>query len=82
MARGFHSKLTAQEIEQVWVRLKAGHPVKDTARRWGSPRARCACIHRAAVGSGRRRGAEGPGRLSLGEREEASRGLASGCRCR
>jgi IS30 family transposase len=61
-----------------WVRLKAGRPVKDTARQLGLPSStlrtylvRCGGVQPVP----RRRRA---GRLSLGEREEVSRGLAAG----
>jgi IS30 family transposase len=78
MARVSHARLSAQEIDEVWVRLKAGRPVKDTARQLGLPSStlrtylvRCGGIQPVP----RRRRV---GRLSLAEREEISRGLAAG----
>jgi IS30 family transposase len=77
MVRGYRRFSPADEGE-VWARLRAGHAARRTARALGltagGVRAylvRCGGIRPAP----RRRS---PGRLSLGEREEISRGLAAG----
>jgi transposase, IS30 family len=77
MTRGYRRFSSADE-DEIWVRLRAGHAAKPTARALGlstgTVRAyleRCGGIRPAP----RRRT---PGRLSLAEREEISRGLAAG----
>ena len=77
MARGYRRFSPADE-DEIWERLRAGHAAKPTARALGlttgGVRAylvRCGGIRPAP----RRRS---PGRLSLAEREEISRGLAAG----
>jgi IS30 family transposase len=77
MARGYRRFSPADE-EEIWARLRAGHAAKPTARALGFPAGtvraylvRCGGIRPAS----RRRA---PGRLSLDEREEISRGLAAG----
>ena len=82
MAHGDYERLTPEAVDQVWVRLKAGQAARPTARELGlsasTVRAyleRCGGIRPA---SARR----APGRLSLVEREEISRGLAAGCSIR
>ena len=82
MGRRSYQWLTPEAIDQVWVRLRAGHAAKPTARELGlstgTVRAylvRCGGIrpeprHRA------------PGRLTMAEREEISRGLAAGASIR
>ena len=77
MARGYRRFSPADE-DEIWARLRAGHAARPTARALGltagGVRAylvRCGGIRPAP----RRRS---PGRLSLGEREEISRGLAAG----
>ena len=78
MARQNYQRLSPADIDEIWSRLRAGHSVKPTARALGKPTStvrtyllRCGGIrpdprHRA------------PGRLSVEEREEISRGLAAG----
>jgi IS30 family transposase len=73
-----YSALTPAEVDAIWVRLKAGQAAKPAARGLGlstgtirSYLIRCGGIAPVA----RRRAV---GRLSLLEREEISRGLASG----
>ena len=78
MARESYQRLSPADIDEIWSRLRAGHSVKPTARALGKPTStvrtyllRCGGIrpdprHRA------------PGRLSVEEREEISRGLAAG----
>jgi IS30 family transposase len=77
MARGYRRLLPADE-DEIWAWLRAGHAAKPTARALGWSTSgvrgyleRCGGIRPAA----RRRS---PGRLSLAEREEISRGLAAG----
>ena len=77
MARGYR-RLSAADEDEIWVRLRAGHAAKPTARALGlstgTVRAyleRCGGIRPAL----RRRA---PGRLSFSEREEISGGLAAG----
>jgi IS30 family transposase len=78
MAHGDYERLTPEAIDQVWLRLRAGHAAKPTARELGlctgTVRAyllRCGGIRPVP----RRRAA---GRLRLEEREEISRGVAAG----
>jgi DNA-binding CsgD family transcriptional regulator len=78
MARGNYERLTPQAIDEVWVRLRAGMAAKPTARELGLSTStvrdylhRCGGIRPDP----RRRSAA---RLSLAEREEISRGLATG----
>jgi IS30 family transposase len=78
VGRRSHQWLTPEMIDQIWVRLRAGKAAKPSSRELGlstgTVRAylvRCGGIrpeprHRA------------PGRLSMAEREEISRGLAAG----
>src|SRR3954470_16943534 len=77
MARGYR-RLSAADGDEIWLMLRAGHAAKPTARALGWSTSgvrgyleRCGGIRPAA----RRRS---PGRLSLAEREEISRGLAAG----
>src|SRR5688572_5130654 len=77
MARGYQ-RLTAADEDGIWERLRTGHAAKPTARALGlstgGVRAyleRCGGIRPVP----RKRS---PGRLSLAEREEISRGLAAG----
>jgi hypothetical protein len=78
VARKSYARLSPEEIDEVWVRLKTGQAAKVTARQLGLPSStlrtylvRCGGVrpvprHRRA------------GRLSLEDREEVSRGLAAG----
>ena len=77
MPRGYR-RLSEVDEDEIWARLRTGHAVKPTARALGLPTGtvrdylvRCGGIRPAL----RRRS---PGRLSLAEREEISRGLAAG----
>jgi IS30 family transposase len=77
MVRGYR-RLSPGVEDEIWARLRAGHAAKPTARALGISTSgvhgylvRCGGIRLPA----RRRAA---GRLSLGEREEISRGLAAG----
>ena len=79
MVRGRgYMRLQPEELDAVWLRLKAGMAAKPVARELGLPEGtvraylvRCGGIRPVP----RRRGV---GRLSLVEREEISRGLAAG----
>jgi IS30 family transposase len=78
VARKHYSRLSPEEIDEVWSRLKSGQAVKVTARQLGLPSStlrtylvRCGGVRPVP----RRRRA---GRLSLEDREEISRGLAAG----
>ena len=77
MARGYR-RFSPGDEDEIWARLRVGHAAKRTARALelttGGVRAylsRCGGIRSVQ----RRRS---PGRLSLTEREEISRGLAAG----
>jgi DNA-binding CsgD family transcriptional regulator len=77
MVRGYRRFSPADE-DEIWRRMRAGHSMKPAARALGLPTStvrsylvRCGGIRPAP----RRRS---PGRLSLLEREEISRGLAAG----
>jgi IS30 family transposase len=78
MARQSYQRLSPADIDEIWVRLRAGHAAKPTARAMGIS---TSGVHGYLVRCGgirppvRRRS---PGRLSLAEREEISRGLAAG----
>jgi IS30 family transposase len=78
VARRHYARLSPEEIDEVWVRLRAGQAAKGTARQLGLPSStlrtylvRCGGVRPAPC---RRR----DGRLSLEDREEISRGLATG----
>ena len=77
MGRGYR-KLSPAIEDEIWRRLRSGHAAKPTARALGISTSgvhgylvRCGGIRPTA----RRRS---PGRLSMAEREEISRGLAAG----
>jgi IS30 family transposase len=78
MAHVANKRLSLADEDEIWARLRAGYAAKPTARALGISTSgvhgylvRCGGIRPPA----RRRS---PGRLSLGEREEISRGLAAG----
>ena len=78
MGHGDYERLTAEAIDQVWVRLRAGQAAKPTARELGlcTGTVRAYLLRCGGIRPEPRRRA--PGRLSLVEREEISRGLAAG----
>jgi IS30 family transposase len=78
MGRGVYERLTPGAIDQLWIRMRAGHAPKPTARELGLSTStvrdylyRCGGIRPVS----RHRST---GRLWLVEREEISRGLAVG----
>jgi IS30 family transposase len=78
MDHGDYERLTPQAIDRVWVKLRAGHAAKPTARALGlSPSTvRAYLLRCGGIRPDPRR--RSPGRLSFTEREEISRGLAAG----
>lgn len=75
---GKYQRLSAEAIDEIWIRLRAGNSVRPTSRQLGIPSstvrtylARCGGIRPDP----RRRAA---GHLTLADREEISRGLAAG----
>jgi IS30 family transposase len=70
--------LTAETIDQIWVRLRAGEAAKPTARELGlsTGTVRAYLVRCGGIRPAPRRRARG--RLSMAEREEISRGLAAG----
>jgi len=77
MARGYRRLSTADE-DEIWARLRTGHAAKPTARALGLPTGtvRAYLVRCGGMRPDPRR--RSPGRLSLAEREEISRGLAAG----
>jgi IS30 family transposase len=78
VGHGDYEQLTPEAVQAVWGRLRAGQAAKPTARELGlSPSTvrtyllRCGGIKPPAR-------CRAPGRLSVAEREEISRGLAAG----
>ena len=78
MGHGDYERLTPEAIDQVWLRLRAGQAAKPTARELGlcTGTVRAYLLRCGGIRPEPRRRA--PGRLSLVEREEISRGLAAG----
>src|SRR3954451_4828145 len=77
MARGYR-RLSLADEDEIWERLRAGHAAKPTARAlgWSTSGVRGYLVRCGGIRPSPRR--RGPGRLSLAEREEISRGLAAG----
>ncbi len=77
MVRGYRRFSPADE-DEIWARLRAGHAARPTARALGltAGGVRAYLVRCGGIRPVPRRRA--PGRLSLGEREEISRGLAAG----
>jgi IS30 family transposase len=77
MARGYRW-LSAADEDEIWARLRAGHAAKPTARALGlsTGGVRAYLVRCGGIRPAQRR--RSPGRLSLVEREEISRGLAAG----
>jgi len=73
-----YQRLSPADIDEVWRRMRAGNAMKPTARALGLP---TSTVRSYLVRCGGIRPAprlRSPGRLSLPEREEISRGLAAG----
>jgi IS30 family transposase len=70
--------LSPAEVDEVWRRMRAGNAMKPTARALGLPTStvRSYLVRCGGIRPEPRR--RSPVRLSLGEREEISRGLAAG----
>ena len=77
MARGYR-RLSPADEDEIWARLRAGHAAKPTARALGCRPRGCGATWCGVAGSGPHPRRRSPGRLSLAEREEISRGLAAG----
>jgi IS30 family transposase len=77
MVRGYQ-RLSAAEVDEIWMRLRAGHAAKPTARQLGLPTStvRAYLLRCGGIRPDPRR--RSTGRLSFAEREEISRGLARG----
>ena len=73
-----YERLSPEAIDEIWVRLRAGHAAKPTARQLGlsTGTVRAYLVRCGGIRPDPRRRA--PGRLSCAEREEISRGLAAG----
>jgi len=77
MARSYE-RLSPEAMDEIWVRLRAGHAAKPTARQLGIS---TSTVSTYLLGCGGIRPAprrRAPRRLSAQEREEISRGLAAG----
>ncbi len=77
MTRGYR-RLSLADEDQIWERLRAGHAAKPTARAlgWSTSGVRGYLVRCGGIRPAPRH--RSPGRLSLVEREEISRGLAAG----
>jgi hypothetical protein len=77
MGRGYR-RLTLADEDEIWERLRAGHAAKPTAPALGltTGGVRAYLIRCGGIRPVTR--LRSPGRLSLAEREEISRGLAAG----
>jgi IS30 family transposase len=77
MARGYR-RLSPADVDEIWVRLRAGHAAKPTARQLGlsTSTVRTYLLRCGGIRPDPRR--RSPSRLSFAEREEISRGLAAG----
>jgi IS30 family transposase len=77
VARGYQ-RLTAETVDQIWVRLRAGQAAKPTARELGlsTGTVRAYLVRCGGIRPQRRR--RSLDRLRFEEREEISRGLAAG----
>ncbi len=77
MARGYR-RLSLADEDEIWLRLRAGHAARPTARALGlsTGTVRAYLVRCGGIRPDPRR--RSPGRLSFAEREEISRGLAAG----
>jgi IS30 family transposase len=78
MVRQRYRGLSPAEVDELWRRMRAGNAMKPTARALGLPTStvRSYLVRCGGIRPEPRR--RSPVRLSLGEREEISRGLAAG----
>jgi IS30 family transposase len=81
MARGYR-RLSPADVDEIWVRMRAGHAAKPMARQLGlsTGTVRPYLVRCGGIRPDPRR--RSPGRLSFVEREEISRGLAAGASLR
>jgi hypothetical protein len=77
VARGYR-RLSAADVDEIWVRLRLGMGPSPLLGSWGCRPARFGRICCGVAGSVPTRRRRSPGRLSFVEREEISRGLAAG----
>ena len=77
MVRGYR-KFSSADEDEIWAWLRVGHAAKPTARALGlsTGGVRAYLVRCGGIRPVPRR--RSPGRLSLAEREEISRGLAAG----
>ena len=75
---GGYRRLSPADEDEIWERLRAGHAAKPTARAlgWSTSGVRGYLVRCGGIRPAPRR--RSPGRLSVTEREEISRGLAAG----
>jgi len=78
MARQSYQRLSPADIDEIWVRLRAGHAAKPTARALGVPTSTVRAYLIRCGGIRPEPRCRSAGRLSFAEREEISRGLAAG----
>jgi DNA-binding CsgD family transcriptional regulator len=81
MARGYR-RLSPADVDEIWVRMRAGYAAKPTARQLGlsTGTVRAYLVRCGGIRPDPRR--RSPDRLSFVEREEISRGLAAGASLR
>jgi IS30 family transposase len=77
MARSYQ-RLSPETMDAIWVRLRAGHAAKPTARQLGLSTSTVRTYLLRCGGIRPEPRCRGPQRLSVEEREEISRGLAVG----
>ena len=78
MGPGRHSTVTSAQREELWRRYKAGESVRWISRELGQRRTNLYRVLQAAGGIEPPPRTRSPRVLSLGEREEISRGIAAG----
>ena len=77
MTRGYR-RLSLADEDEIWTRLRTGHAAKPTARALGLPTGTVRAYLVRCGGIRPDPWRRSPGRLSLADREEISRGLAAG----
>jgi hypothetical protein len=73
-----YQRLSPEVCDEIWVRLRAGHAAKPTARALGLPTSTVRAYLLRCGGIRPVPRCRSAGRLSFAEREEISRGLAAG----